>query len=80
LTPRAKDVSSVAASYIVQVVVDTPWQVEIPGDATWVTTDVAEGTGNGQVTITVEENATGRDREAEVRIAGLVHKVEQEGR
>lgn len=80
LTPKAKDVSSVAASYIVQVVVDTPWQVEIPGDATWVTADVAEGTGNGQVTITVEENATGRDREAEVRIAGLVHKVEQEGR
>ena len=78
ITPRKKDLSAAAASYIVQIAIGSEWQVVIPDDVTWVTTDVALGAGNGQVTVTVEGNATGFPREAKIRIAGLEHKIEQD--
>jgi len=77
ISPRKKSVSASATSYIVQIVVDTAWQVVIPADAGWITTSAAAGAGNGQVTISVAAN-TGLPREATIMIAGLAHKVEQE--
>jgi hypothetical protein len=81
ITPKKKRVYSNETTYIVQVVVDTAWQVVIPADVGWVTTDVALGVGNGQVEVTVATNSLEyQEREATIMIAGLEHKIEQDYR
>ena len=77
ITPKKKKLSVTETTYYVQVTVGTAWQVVIPDDIDWVTTDVSTGVGNGQVAVTVAFNSLGRAREAKIHIAGLEHKIEQ---
>lgn len=79
ISPKKKKLSADQKTYTVDVVVDTAWQVVIPDEvAEWVEVDVETGTGNGQVEITVLTNVTGLPREANLKIAGLNHKIEQD--
>lgn len=58
-------------SKTIDVTSNADWQVEIPGEANWVTVTPVKGNGNKTVKITVAENTSGKSREAVVKFHAL---------
>ena len=80
VSPLNKEVTAAATTYKVTVTTAGAWTVKIPSTVTWVTATPLKGTGNGTITITVAKNATNTRREAEIKIAGFTHTLQQEFR
>lgn len=53
----------------VTVTANDSWTVSIPAEATWVHSDEMSGDGNGEINITVDENARADARTAMVTVS-----------
>ncbi len=92
VSPGGKFVPAAETVYFVTVKTSGRWTVEIPSDVDWVTARISSadgptgssedvaGRGDGQVRITVAQNASFMRREAKITIAGETHNITQEFR
>ena len=80
VTPTYKRLSGAAETFRISIFTEDRWNVEFVEEAVdWLTVDIIEGEGNGEVRVTVDENYRGfLDREVQLRIAGRVITIEQE--
>ena len=62
---------------MLSVTCDGAWMLSISEDATWCTTDVVSGKGNGYVTVLIEKNDNEDSRTAQITFSaeGLAHSV-----
>jgi len=91
VSPTSKEISAAGGTYTVTVKTKGDWAVSVPARADWVTatldssagtgpsTDV-QGSGDGTVVITVDQNFLYARRSVVVVIAGIEHKIQQEFR
>ncbi len=56
------------SSQTISIQSNTQWQIEIPTSATWITASPMSGTGNSQVTVTVQQNTLESPRNATVQV------------
>jgi hypothetical protein len=66
VSPPTIDVTDVAASYTITVTSNMEWTAEVNSEATWCTLTNATGTGNGTVTVNVEDNPDEGSRSATI--------------
>lgn len=78
--PTSKSVSGFGLTYSVSVITQGDWVVEIPAEADWVTTDLAGGTDNNTVLVTVARNESNIPRSATIMIAETPHFIYQAAR
>lgn len=80
VAPESKGVNGFGLTYSVSVITNGDWVVEIPAEATWVTTDLAGGTDDDTVLVTVAPNETNFARSTTIKIAESDHYIYQAAR
>lgn len=74
--PASQDLSPKSVTYKIYVTASEPWTVKVP--VGWVNVTPLSGTGNAELVVTVSKNSTNLKRSAELTIAGLIHKINQD--
>ncbi len=77
LSTDTLDVAVEGGRRMLSVTCDGAWMLSISEDATWCTTDVVSGKGNGYVTVLIEKNDNEDSRTAQITFSaeGLAHSV-----
>lgn len=77
ISPPVWNIDHTSQSYDITVTSATTWTVS--ENTSWLSASPAGGTGNGTVTVTVEENPSAQDRSATIVIGGRNHILSQDG-
>lgn len=84
ISPRSKSIGPQGGSYKIYITSSEAWDAVITYDyspypvaSDWLTLSEESGTGDGTITVTVEENGAYYPRSAKIKIAGITHTINQ---